>query len=258
MAGGKLTLVSKGASRPTARSVNIVNKPTKWAKRKRKTRPAPSKSFMSAYLRALPSKEVRFLCDKDLVTANGSGVYQIVSGLEEIALHNIVQGTQMNHRLGTSIHCSYLKVRGSIQNKDQGTVGKTRNIRMIVVQERNNGTLNPGTFANFFKDSGFSDRAPTGKANNGRFTINREQYYTLFDRNYRIKPESENSTFINRTIKINRKLYYPQANPASNDPVNGKLYFITMLYEGDDNLSTVLCHVELQLRLFFKDHRKIM
>lgn len=247
MGGGKLYLSAPSriqASVGKSKGDNLVTLPPK---RKFKKKRVPAKTFRQAYWTMQPSKEVRTYIDAQMKTTG-----TIVDWTKYVILNSILQGTQLNQRMRSSIHISYVHVDGVFSNTDD----KAKYLRLMIFTEQNRGQLNTTTYADLLISSTFADYAPTGNRSDGRVRLNREQYICHWDKTYRLEPDVEKSLTVKKQIKINKVVTYPQATPASSTPLNGYIYFVAMLFEGDNVATANTTDVSLMFRVFFKDHNK--
>jgi len=234
-------------SMATANSKNITYKKPKSKKNAKKAK--VGKSFKLAYYKMLPTKEIRF---KHALTTSATDT--MAARMIATRIDNIVQGTQLDQRIGNKIYYGWLHVRGCIQNN---STTRTKFLRMIVLKERNYGSLNLTTYADLYDvENGFTtDQAPTGIQTDAAVQINRDKYIPLYDKVIKIKIESEDNVFINRKIRIGKTVTYPQASSSSNDTIHGRLYFITDLFDGDNATAGTTVITNFGCRGFFKDYK---
>lgn len=250
MTAGRMVRVVRatgGGTRGTAsRSTNLVSRPR--YKRKNKRKVTVAKSFRQAYNKMQPSKEVKYLFQN--ATMSTSSLANAVMSQD---LTSLIQGTQLNQRLGPSIHLSYVHLKGSIASNS--TV-KYKSLRLIIIREYNNQHLT-AAWADLLTNAGaYTNIAPTQIQSDGADRINREQYQVFFDKRYKVPLESEGVRYINERVRINRVVPYELANGANNVTVRGRFLCIAMLYDNDTTTSVTTCPFLLNIVSFFKDHNK--
>lgn len=231
--------------RTTTASANLVYKKKNTQHRKG----VVAKSFKKAYQKMAPSKENRIAWTKtDMSTTEATNRFTA------IALTQIVAGPQMNQRLRTNIFCSYLRLRGTIQNNSSN---KTRFMRIMVVQPKSVTTAaDTIDWDNLFLTATWVPTGLTGLQSDGRHRINLEVFRPFYDKTIKIPPESEGSISIQRTIKLGRLIDYGYANALNTVPLNGHLYCLAIIFEGDNTLTTSTVVFSLEARMFFKDSSK--
>lgn len=211
-----------------------------------------SKSFMIAYNKMLPSKERRRLMQIDMNTSP----YLIPLANVVDNLTTCIQGTNIDQRLHNAIYISWIKLKGTISQKI--SIDKTRCFRIIIFKETNYNDFNSATMSDLFKSNTWTDQAPDGTANVGRYVVNRDRYQVLFDKRFQVRPKSDSgTTLISQNIRVGRRFFYPQKDPTFTDPIGGRLMAVCCMFEPDDQLSADPVHLELQWRVFFKDYKKI-
>lgn len=173
----------------------------------------------------------------------------VLSRTNYVQLDSIIQGTQLNQRLQNAIFISYVHIDGSIQSNDT----KTKFLRMMVVREINFGGVNTTTYSDLYKTTGNTVRAPNGTQLDGKWPLNRDLVYPLYDKTFKIKPETEGAVDLKRKIKIFKKVKYPIIDPSENNPVHGRLLLICNLYDADNAPNAVTTIMSYSLRVFFKD-----
>ncbi len=250
---GKIVRVVKatgGGSRGRAsRSTNIVSKPA-YNKRRNKRKYKVAKSFRQAYNKMLPSKEIKFLFQDATMNTNS-----LANATHIQDLTTIVQGTQMNQRLGSNIHVSYVHFKGSIASNS--TV-KYKSLRLLLIREINHGKLNTTTFADLLTlSNGYGNIAPSQIQSDGADRVNREQYSVYFDKRYKVPLESEGVRYINERVRISKVVPYAFAEATSSDTIRGHFYLIALLYDNDTATSTTTCPFLLNVTTYFKDFHKM-
>lgn len=231
--------------RPLTNSKNIVYKKPK-PRRGRRRQPKATKSFKNAYNLLLPKKELRTELQKSLDT---SAVPNNVVGASAVG---IIQGTQLNQRLQSGIHVSYLHWRGTAQSNS--TV-KTKYLRFIVLKQANsNGTLlDVINYSNMLTGPTFGTAALSGIQKDIQYQIDREAYRVFLDKVISIRPEHDGNIYFNWKVKINTDIHYPRAAPLSTTPENGNLFCICLLADGDSLPSGTIIDLDSEIRTFFKD-----
>lgn len=247
MGAGKLVRVTtsrRGDGQGNSR--NTVTVPTR--RKARKTKKIPAKSFKQAYNAMLPSKFIKF----DLTDISMSSD-TVVNAMQYVQLDNIGQGSQLNQRLQNAVYMSYLHIRGSIQSN---SATKTKQIRVMVVQEVNQGDLNTTTFANLYINNGATAVAPNGTQRDGSLNINRDFYHVIYDKRIKVQPEVYGSVILNHNIRIGRRIFYPINDSTSTIPKGGLTYLLFNLYDADNATSATTVILAGQANVYFKDYRK--
>lgn len=233
--------------RPFSRSTNVVYKRKKPRKYRKKV--VVAKSFRQAFNKLAPSKEIRYEISPDLdtltsVATRTSGVY----------LDTIVQGTQLNQRLQSNIHISYVHIHGTLQSNS--TV-KAKALRMMVFREVNNGGVNPATYANLWKGPGSSTTyAPTGTSSDIRWPLNRQLVQPIYDKTHVIKPEHDGITKLFYKIRLNKIVRYEVNDGTDGTPYHGRLLCVFALADCDDTPVGTTAKLSCGFRVFFKDYHK--
>lgn len=239
-------LVSAPRVRPYSNAQNVVYKRRKPRKYRKKAQ--PSKSFQLAFHKLAPSKEIRFNLSEAMDTGSVIANRTVASYLD-----NIAQGSQLNQRLGSNIHVSWLHVRGTIQS--DSTV-KAKALRIMVLREVNLGGIDTSTYAGLWKGLGTSVYAPTGTQTDINWPVNREKAYVLYDKTHIIKPEYEGITYVNKKVRLNKLVKYSPADPTDVSPYHGHLLFLACLADCDNSTSATKVMFNCSLRVFFKDYHK--
>lgn len=248
----KATIANQMATAPrvyprSSNSANVYYKKRKPRKFKKKAQVA--KSFQVAFHKMQPSKEKRFpIVDTTMVT-NGT----IGQRSESLYLDNIAQGSQMNQRLGSNIHVSYVHLRGTIQN--DSTV-KAKKMRFLILREVNLGGLNLSTLAGLIRYEGTSSGPPVGKQSDVAWPVNREVAYTLFDKVVNIPIEADGIAYFNYKLRINRLVRYTSTDSTDVTPYHGHLIFVAFLVDCDNSASSGNVVFNCAARVFFKDYHK--
>lgn len=220
-----------------------------YRKKSYKKKPAQKKALNKAIKKvvnkAKPKREKRFFFNKFLNTSTvtDSFVYNTVS--------NIEQGDALNQRDGKKAYMSGLRLSLATQSD---STAKTKYMRVMVVQNRQaqGATLNLTTFGNLLRNETFVDLAPTQTSADATYPLNTSVLRVMFDRVYRILPEYQGSSFINRYIPIKKTLNYDGVG-GGNVPTNGEIYVIIHLCEGDDITTTTTVKTRGMIRAFYKD-----
>lgn len=231
----------------------MPGKPNYKSKKKTYSKKPVSKEFMKQYNKMIPSKETRKVMQIPLNTSP----YLIPAANVAVQLSLIDKGTDVDERVRNSVYISYVQIKGTFAQ--QSVTNQTnRLVRLMIVKEVNFGSLNVATMANLFMNNNFGNTAPDGLANTGRWTINRDLYHVLYDKRFTLAPALEGGSArqIKESVKIGQLFFYPQTG-ASNNPCGGRLMAICSLCEPNDALNQYPVQVELQYRVFFKDHNKI-
>lgn len=250
MAGGRLTLVSRGATRPMARapaaSRNIVYKRPK-AKRRFRRKPKPARSYKLAYRMLAPKKEIRYNFTDVAMSSLSTVDAWIITPLT-----SIIQGSQINQRSQSGIHTSYVHWKGSIQNN---STLKPRFFRMVILRDaRSDGNiLDSAALTNLLVAPDFTDNTFVPTSQSLRKKINRAYYQVYFEKVVVVPPEAQTAKYFNYKIRVNTNSYYPRADGASVTPLNGKIYAIVMLMEGDNVTSSTDCVYSSEIIQYFKD-----
>lgn len=249
----KATIANQMASAPrvyprSSNSANVYYKKRKPRKYKKKAQVA--KSFRVAFHKMQPSKEIRYDV-QDLAMDTSTSV---ASRLEAKYLDSIVQGTQLNHRLGSNVHISYVHIRGTVQSN---STAKAKALRVLLLREVNLGSIDITTFADLFKGPGSSATyAPIGTQRDLQWPVNNEKAYTLYDRTHVIKPEYEGITHFNKKVRVNKIVRYPANDAAAYNPYHGHLILIMLLADCDNTTSATTVVLSTGVRVFFKDYHK--
>lgn len=226
-------------------SANLVSVPTRRAKRKKATKDVVARNFKIAYNKMIPSKQIQFN-----VTDVAMATDTLANRTNLVDLTSIAQGTQLNQRMRNKIHLSYVHIRGTIQSN----ASKAKFLRIVVFSERNNGTLNGTTFANLLHDYAYDDQAPAGIQTDGRYKINPEQYRVHFDKVITLPTEVESAKHYFYKVRVNRRIYYPLAGSGTSACTNGKLYFISLLFDGDNGTEASSVIYSGLATAYFKDN----
>lgn len=247
----KATIANQLASaprvRPFANSQNVVYKRRKPRKYRKKAQ--PSKSFQLAFHKLAPSKEIRFNLAENMDTATNVATRTAASYLDQIA-----QGSQLNQRLGSNVHISWLHLKGTFQSN---STTKTKAVRMMVLREVNFAGIDTTTYANLWRGIGHtSTYAPTGTSTDINWPVNKSLAYVLYDKVHFIRPEYDGITYFNKKVKINKVVRYTPNDSADSDPYHGRLLFLVCVADCDDTPSTTVVRLNCALRVFFKDYHK--
>lgn len=246
---GKVNFVSSSKPAKASTSVNVVYRKPKPKKGYRK-KAQVGKSFRIAYNKMQPSKEIRFeVSDGGMNTSTS-----VASRTQAVLLDNITQGTQLNHRLQSNIHISYVQLRGTIQSN---STAKAKAMRVMIFREINNGGVNTSTYADLWKGPGSGTTyAPTGTASDIAWPLNRELVQPLYDKTYVIKPEYEGLTYFRKSVRVNKLVKYPVNDATDNTPYHGRLLLLYCLSDCDSTTSATTVILTSSARVFFKDYHK--
>jgi len=248
---GKLVVTATSArqaqtsSNAPSNSQNLVKVPNKKKKEKNKV----ASSFMQAFFKMAPSKEIRFIVNDLAMLTNGA----LVQHTNFKILDQIVQGTQINHRIGSNIHISYVHLNASVISKSST---KAKAMRFLVFREVNNGGVNELTFAFLFKTTGATTVSPTGLQGDITLPLNRELVQPIFDRRINVKPQEMGVQLINYKIKINKIVRYTPTDGADASPYHGRLIFLVLLADMDNLTTGTIVVYNSLLKVYFKDYRK--
>jgi len=208
-------------------------------------KPALAKAVKRAIYKSKPKREIRFFFDNDLetVTAGLNFGYNTIT--------NITQGDQFNQRDGRRIYMSGLRLSLALQNN---STLKTRYVRVLVVRSKNaqGTTLNLANMNNLLKQETFSTMALTKTSADVIYPVNTTLLQVYYDRTYRIKPEAQSSTLVQRYVSIKKNMLYDSLG-SGNVPTTGEVYVIVLIAEGDDTPSDVTVTCRGMVRVFYKD-----
>lgn len=231
---------------PAKNATNVTYKKKKKAKDKKK--PVVSKSFKQAYHQLTPSKEIRYEFNEAMDTATS-----VASRVAWTVLDNVTQGTQLNQRLQSNIHLSYVHLSATLQ---ANTNIKSKMVRIMLLREVNNGDINTTTFASLWKGTGsVSVYAPTGTSSDMRWPVNREIAQPIFDKTRMLHTEHDGILKLNYKIRVNKIVRYP-VNTTSSAPYHGRLILLLCLADCDNTTTSSTVDLSAGVRVFFKDFYK--
>lgn len=207
------------------------------------------RSFKQAFHKLQPTKEIRFDVT-DLVMDTATSV---ATRTKHAILDNIAQGTQLNQRLGSNIHMSYVHLKGTIQSN---STAKAKAMRIMIFKEVNNQGVNTTTYANLWKGTGTITYAPLGLQSDTQWPLNRELVHPIYDRTFQVRPEYNGITRINIKKRINRIVKYQPNNSGATSPYHGRIFLLCCLADCDNSTSATTVILTLGVRVFFKDYFK--
>jgi len=219
----KFLLVPKGTPKPEKKTERIAKKVFRSEKKAHEVRKVLGSSTMVTNVLA-----------NSFVTAH---------------LSDIVKGDALFNRTANDIIINYVHFRLSAANN---SVVKTRLLRVMIVKERNarGTTLDTTTWTNLFENEAFNDFTATALQGDAIVPLNRDVVDPIYDKTYKLIPEYNNGLFVQKKLRINRKISY---EVDSNDIINGRLYMIAHILEQDNIAVGTGAVVDCLARVFFKN-----
>lgn len=217
----------------------------KTYKKKPAQKKALNKAIKKVVNRGKPKREKRFFFNEDMHTSTTANSFA------KNTISNIEQGDAFNKRDGKKVYMSGIRLSLALQNNS--TV-KTKYMRVMVVQNKQaQGTiLDTTAYSNLLRNETFVDLAPTQTSADATYPLNTSVVRVMYDRVYRLLPEYQGSSFINRYIPIKKTLNY-DGTGGGNVPTNGEIYVILHLCEGDDTTTITVVKARGMIRTFYKD-----
>lgn len=245
----KVTIVKRGENwkskaddKPVNDNLRVV--PSNYSKKTKLTKSVVTKSFRQAHYKMLPTKEIRF--DDVNLTMNTN-----TQPLASHILSDIAGGVQDNQRLAHKLYCAYAHIKGTIANNDT----KYKTMRIMVVKERTHNAIGTGTpipMTNLFKASGTTVYTPAGIQKDVRYPLNKELVSRIYDKVYKVPPETQGCVTLNLKIPIRRYINY-QRNQTGVITTDGRLLFLAVLSDIDNAKTASTSIFTSFIRVFFKD-----
>lgn len=192
------------------------------------------------------AKEMRIHPSANLFTNN---LIPLTFSVNDIT--GLTKGDDIDQRLSNVVIVNYLWIKASFANF---STTKSKIMRVMVVRERNTGgvVLDTTNWTNLYSGNTFQNRLADGLSGDITYPLNRSVVDILLDKNVVVNKLSRNTVTFDKKLKINRKVEWVR-DTAGLTPSSGRMYLIFHLCEPDNVTSSIVTHVDSQVRLFFKD-----
>lgn len=205
----------------------------RYGNKNRKPKRKPTTKKQTALIKKVihksePAREIRFTNNGNL-TANPT----VANSFNQIDLHAIASGTQVNQKLFNKIYVSGVHVKISALNNHTNT----RVLRIMIVSHKNPADTLDAGYTDLYESSAFAPKAPDGLQGDYVSPINRDILRIHCDKKFIVKPKTEGALALDFYCPINRKWEYKSvANQSS--CTTGKTFLIAQSIELDGTAST--------------------
>lgn len=243
-------IVLGASSSAPSNSANIITTNKRKGVKKNKGYEV-SKSFAKAYWKMQPTKFYR-----DNITDITMDTFtSMATRMQSSQLNDISKGQDVGDRIGSSIYITGVKIKGTIQSN---SANKTKFIRIMIVRNNNCNadTLDTTAYHNLYQNESFAEVAPSGVQTDGRLNVNRDVVHCYSSKIFKIKSEAQDAVQFNYWVPIKWTTNYAYDSTVGSNPLNGRIYLVVNLFDGDNNSTSTTVIFSCQATLYFKDGQR--